>query len=351
MNSRVADLVRGGRQGALAHRGRPAVRRHGHQQDEPPAGHAARYRDCRAGGIGRAPHGLRQVSERSQGRASARTRCGSACEAHEGPLHRDNRRSSKRDRPTRTRAVRKLGTRRARMTRTESGTSSSSAGVSRHRHGVLPRGDGRPQHGHRARRHREPRVGFAYGGLSGGVTNGPHANTPLIEYSMSLYSPLAEALTAETNVDIQYQPRPLLAALALDDEAACAHRRYSTGRLPLPSGSTPRAAHLAGDRRRAPRRGVVGHRAVPADARAGAAAEQRGVTLRSGESPPSIGMAGASRVSASRPALGTRSASTATRSSSRWGHGPRRRRVVRRTAAGAPAQQIIRLQRPALRTR
>ena len=62
--------------------------------------------------------------------------------------------------------------------------------------------------------------GFAYGGLSGGVPNGPQVNTPIIEYSMSLYPALAEALTAETDVDIQYQPRPLLRIALTDEEAA-----------------------------------------------------------------------------------------------------------------------------------
>ena len=68
--------------------------------------------------------------------------------------------------------------------------------------------------------------GFAYGGLSGGVTNGPHVNTPLIEYSMSLYPALAEALTAETDVDIQYQPRPLLRLALSDDEAAALTQHF-----------------------------------------------------------------------------------------------------------------------------
>ena len=62
--------------------------------------------------------------------------------------------------------------------------------------------------------------GFAYGGLSGGVPNGPQVNTPVIAYSMSLYPALAEALVAETDVDIQYQPRPLLRIALSDEEAA-----------------------------------------------------------------------------------------------------------------------------------
>ncbi len=62
--------------------------------------------------------------------------------------------------------------------------------------------------------------GFAYGGLSGGITGGPHANTPLIEYSMGLYAPLAQALADETDIDIQFQPRPLLRLALNDDEAA-----------------------------------------------------------------------------------------------------------------------------------
>ena len=61
--------------------------------------------------------------------------------------------------------------------------------------------------------------GFAYGGLSGGVPNGPQANTPIIEYSMGLYPALAEALADETAIDIQYQPRPLLRLALADGEA------------------------------------------------------------------------------------------------------------------------------------
>lgn len=62
--------------------------------------------------------------------------------------------------------------------------------------------------------------GFAYGGLSGGVPNGPQPNTAAIEYSMSLYPALAQALADETGVDIQYQDRPLLRLALSDDEAA-----------------------------------------------------------------------------------------------------------------------------------
>ena len=166
--------------------------------------------------------------------------------------------------------------------------------------------------------------GFAYGGLSGGVTNGPHVNTPLIEYSMSLYSPLAEALTAETNVDIQYQPRPLL-RLALSDDEATALTRYLDWQQALPgytvewltpdeartlepriSPETVGALHVEGSSDIEPYRLTLA---------LGQAAEQRGVTLRSGEVTAVHLSGGASGASASRPARGTRSASTATRSS------------------------------------
>ena len=62
--------------------------------------------------------------------------------------------------------------------------------------------------------------GFAYGGLSGGIPNGPQANTPIIEYSMGLYPALAQALAGETDIDIQFQPRPLLRLALNGDEAA-----------------------------------------------------------------------------------------------------------------------------------
>ena len=62
--------------------------------------------------------------------------------------------------------------------------------------------------------------GFAYGGLSGGIPNGPQINSPLIAYSMGLYPALADALAAETDVDVQYRPRSLLRLALSDDEAA-----------------------------------------------------------------------------------------------------------------------------------
>lgn len=134
--------------------------------------------------------------------------------------------------------------------------------------------------------------GFAYGGLSGGVTNGQHANTPLIEYSMSLYPALAEALPAETNVDIQYQPRPLL-RLALSDEEAAAFTQHFAWQQALPgyavqwltadearalepriSPETVGALHVEGSSDVEPYRLTLA---------LGQAAEQRGATLRTGE--------------------------------------------------------------------
>ena len=134
--------------------------------------------------------------------------------------------------------------------------------------------------------------GFAYGGLSGGVTNGPHVNTPLIEYSMSLYSPLAEALTAETNVDIQYQPRPLL-RLALSDVEAATLTRHFDWQQALPGYSvewlTPDEARALEPRISPETVGAL-HVEGSSDVEPyrltlalGQAAEQRGVTLRSGE--------------------------------------------------------------------
>jgi len=62
--------------------------------------------------------------------------------------------------------------------------------------------------------------GFAYGGLSGGIPNGPQINSPLIAYSMGLYPALADALAAETDIDVQCRPRALLRLALSDDEAA-----------------------------------------------------------------------------------------------------------------------------------
>jgi glycine/D-amino acid oxidase-like deaminating enzyme len=61
--------------------------------------------------------------------------------------------------------------------------------------------------------------GFAYGGLSGGIPDGPEPNQPIIQKSMALYCNLGPALTEETSVDIQYQDRPAL-KLALSDKEA-----------------------------------------------------------------------------------------------------------------------------------
>lgn len=66
--------------------------------------------------------------------------------------------------------------------------------------------------------------GFAYGGLSGGITAGPQPNTAIIEYSMGLYPALAGTLADETDIDIQYQDRPLLRLALSDDEAAALTR-------------------------------------------------------------------------------------------------------------------------------
>ena len=58
--------------------------------------------------------------------------------------------------------------------------------------------------------------GFAYGGLSGGIPNGPHPNYPVIAESMRLFRELGESLAEETSVDIQYQDRPAI-KLALSE--------------------------------------------------------------------------------------------------------------------------------------
>lgn len=61
--------------------------------------------------------------------------------------------------------------------------------------------------------------GFAYGGLSGGIPNGPEPNQPVIRHSMALFKELAVELPTQTDVDIQYQVRPALKIALTDDEA------------------------------------------------------------------------------------------------------------------------------------
>jgi glycine oxidase len=62
--------------------------------------------------------------------------------------------------------------------------------------------------------------GFAYGGLSGGIPNGPEPNQPIIRKSMGLFRQLAEELPSETDVDIQFQQRPALKIALNEAEAA-----------------------------------------------------------------------------------------------------------------------------------
>ena len=61
--------------------------------------------------------------------------------------------------------------------------------------------------------------GFAYGGLSGGIPNGPQPNHPAIVEGMRLHRELAQSLAEETDVDIQFQDRPALKLALSDDEA------------------------------------------------------------------------------------------------------------------------------------
>ncbi|MDE2836681.1 MAG: FAD-dependent oxidoreductase [Chloroflexota bacterium] len=134
--------------------------------------------------------------------------------------------------------------------------------------------------------------GFAYGGLSGGVPNGPQVNTPVIEYSMSLYPALAADLTSETNVDIQFQPRPLL-RLALSDEEAAALTQHLSWQQAQPGYDvewlTPEEARALEPRIAEETVGAL-HVEGSSDVEPyrltlalGQAAEQRGATLRSGE--------------------------------------------------------------------
>ena len=134
--------------------------------------------------------------------------------------------------------------------------------------------------------------GFAYGGLSGGMPNGPQHNTAIIEYSMGLYPVLARALAEETDVDIQYQDRPLLRLALSDDEAVTltrnldwqqAQRGYKVewldpaaarGLEPRISSETVGALHVEGGS------DVEPYRLTLALAQA---AEKRGASIRTGE--------------------------------------------------------------------
>ena len=69
--------------------------------------------------------------------------------------------------------------------------------------------------------------GFAYGGLSGGIPNGPQPNFPAIAEGMRLHRELAASLAEETDVDIQFQDRPTL-RLALSDPEAAALQQHLT---------------------------------------------------------------------------------------------------------------------------
>jgi glycine oxidase len=66
--------------------------------------------------------------------------------------------------------------------------------------------------------------GFAYGGLSGGIPNGPEPNQPIIQKSMGLFRELAQELPGQTAVDIQYQQRPALKIALNEAEVAEAAR-------------------------------------------------------------------------------------------------------------------------------
>ena len=67
--------------------------------------------------------------------------------------------------------------------------------------------------------------GFAYGGLSGGIPNGPEPNQPIIQKSMELFKALAAELPGQTDVDIQYRERPAL-KIALNDAEATEVRQH-----------------------------------------------------------------------------------------------------------------------------
>lgn len=57
--------------------------------------------------------------------------------------------------------------------------------------------------------------GFAYGGLSGGIPNGPGINSPVMLMGMNLHRQLSRDIWEQTGTDVQYQDRPLV-RIALD---------------------------------------------------------------------------------------------------------------------------------------
>lgn len=67
--------------------------------------------------------------------------------------------------------------------------------------------------------------GFAYGGLSGGIPDGPNLNFPIIQKSMGLFRELAQGLPEQTSVDIQYRQRPVL-KIAFNEAEATEASQY-----------------------------------------------------------------------------------------------------------------------------
>ena len=134
--------------------------------------------------------------------------------------------------------------------------------------------------------------GFAYGGLSGGIPNGPEPNQPIIQTSMRLYRTLAADLASETGMDVQLQDRPAL-RIALNDDEATALTRHLAWQQAQPAYTVAWLGHddcLKIEPRLNP--DVVGglhilggldvepYRLTLAIAQA---AEKRGVTVRGGE--------------------------------------------------------------------
>lgn len=69
--------------------------------------------------------------------------------------------------------------------------------------------------------------GFAWGGLSGGIPNGPQPNYPMIELGMALHRQLAKDLPGQTDVDIQFLDRELMRIALNDAEAEALHQNLA----------------------------------------------------------------------------------------------------------------------------
>jgi glycine oxidase len=134
--------------------------------------------------------------------------------------------------------------------------------------------------------------GFAYGGLSGGIPNGPDANYPLIAEGMRLHRELAKSLADETDIDIQFRDSPAM-RIALTENEVTAGRQHLAWQQAQPGFDV---RWLSGDEARAlePRLNPETMGALYVEGSADVepyrltlalaqSAERRGATIRTGE--------------------------------------------------------------------